>query len=346
MKSSILVIEDDAGVRQSLVDILEISGHTVVGVGSVAAARRHAPQHGVAIVDVMLPDGNGVDVARELRATHPQLDVVFLTAAASLDSAIEAIELGAVRYLPKPCPPSTLLSIVDQILEQRALRQTMVEGEKQFAVGRLAAGVAHEIGTPLNIISGRAEMLLARAGEGSRDAEALRVIVDQTDRITMLVRQLLDFSRAETHERAVIPLRTVLAETLPLISTRPMQVSIQNLVSDSSHALYGSFHQLQQLVLNLVLNAVDAEASTVVIRCEAIDELTLRLTVSDDGVGIPVAKLGAVFAPFYTTKPRGEGTGLGLAVVYNIVRDHGGEIWAERIDTGGTRFVVLLPRRC
>ncbi len=344
MSRSIILIEDDPGVRQTLVDILEHRGYEVAAVGSVADAP-DAGGHGLALVDIKLPDGSGVDVAKDLRAAQPDLDVVFLTAAASLETAIDAVELGAVRYLQKPCPPATLLQVIGEIFDKRAMRRALTEAEKQSAVGRLAAGVAHEIGTPLNIISGRAEVLLARAEPGSRDAEGLSIILDQIDRIAALVRQMLDFSRADTGERTRIFMSAVLAETLPLLSTRTMkrQVRIDNRVADADCAVIGSLHQLQQLLLNLVLNAADAGANTVVVECAPAGDATLELRVTDDGPGIDAAKLEQVFEPFYTTKPRGQGTGLGLAVVQGIVSDHGGTIHAERAPAGGARFVVRLP---
>ncbi len=105
-------------------------------------------------------------------------------------------------------------------------------------------------------------------------------------------------------------------------------------------------HQLQQVVLNLVLNAVDADASRISLQCEQDPAAEMCvLTVTDDGPGVPEDKLETIFEPFYTTKPAGQGTGLGLAVVRGIVKDHGGTIEAERGPEGGMRFVVRLPLR-
>lgn len=461
----LLLIEDDAAVRETLVDILEDRGHEVVSVSSVAEAASTPGPHSVALVDVRLPDGSGVDVARALRANQPDTDIVFLAANASLETAIDALELGAVRYLRKPCPPSTLLEILDGILERRVLRReadrqaarvarvaaltqrlltsldldgivtigleeivaslgvrgaeilrsgsrtalgdvgtggasevelgdtagsivrvhhavdepdlellrlmcaqlgaalrqadmhrqlrlaherlrashrTAMEAEKQSAVGRLAAGIAHEIGTPLNVISGRAEVLLARAPEGPMSA-GLQTIRTQIDRITRLVRQLLDFSRAEKEERCAVALTSVISEILPLVETQSMKrrVAIETRVP-SQCVVNGSPHQLQQVVLNLVLNAVDAGASRIVFEGSRVGAW-VEITVTDDGEGVPTDRHEMIFEPFFTTKPRGQGTGLGLAVVRGIVRDHGGAIGAEPAPAGGACFRLRLP---
>lgn len=502
----VLLVEDDPGVRETLTDILTDVGYEVVGCASAADAERISGVFGLALVDIKLPDGNGVEVARSLRRRQPDLDLIFVTANASIDSAIDAVGLQAVRYLQKPVHPRHLLPLMAEVLERRSLQQeaarqarrvrtmhdflhqlirtrdleqtatvgaksiclamraqgaaltlctarvrdsyvagtltnatrelasdaqrvselawdtpsdefkpladgvlvrcirttddmplacifvegvraiddeelatlmsdqlavalqqsgfhaelhaaykqlsdthrTLVEAEKQSAVGRLAAGIAHEIGTPLNIISGRAELMLARAGDDVRLAKGLKTIHGQIDRIAGLVRQLLDFSRAEQDEKMPIRLSAVLAETLPLVETRSMKrrSAIANNVEGAPADLpvRASFHQLQQVVLNLVLNAMDAGCDTIALDVAASrDDKRLTLTVTDDGPGIPVDKLEQVFEPFFTTKPRGEGTGLGLAVVRGIIRDHGGEIYAELPDGGGTRFVVSLP---
>ena len=507
MNRSVLLVEDDHRIQQTLTDILVERGFAVTAASSLAEARRQKQPFAVALVDLQLPDGSGIHLARELRETRPDLDIVIVTANASLETAIDAVAMGAVRYLQKPCHPRLLVQVIDEIVERRSLKDeaqrqarrvqlvydllgqlvsttdgatvatlgaeavrsaadataavvvaateadappsawvagdpcvelaaklsdptwlatlattspepgvhlvpevpntwaaccvgapsafailvqvggvpadsrlielmgrqiasafqratyheqlqaaylrlrathaTLIEAEKHSAVGRLAAGVAHEIGTPLNIISGRAETLLAKVEDASPLADGLRIIGRQIDRITVLVRQLLDYSRTESgDERAPIRLSAVLADTLPLVQTRAMQrkVTIQSRVPPINRTLHASFHQLQQVILNLVLNAVDADSKLITIDALVVKNgKSLLLTITDDGSGIPEEHLEMVFEPFFTTKARGEGTGLGLAVVRGIVRDHGGTIFAERVLSGGTRFSVELP---
>ena len=225
-------------------------------------------------------------------------------------------------------------------------QQTMIETEKQSAVGRLAAGIAHEIGTPLNIISGRAEVLLAKTEPETSMARGLKIICGQIDRIAGLVRQLLDYSRADNKtERAALRLHTVLSETLPLIETRAVRrtCTVDNEINETTPAILGSFHRLQQVLLNLLLNAVDAGASRILIDAQEGDA-ALDVRITDNGSGIDEDKLARIFEPFFTTKGRGHGTGLGLAVAREIVRDHGGDLWAEAAPTGGARLIMRLPK--
>ena len=505
MSHHLLLVEannDDAAI---LSGVLQDRGYRVDIVQCVSDAANLEIPYSIALIDLWLPDGSGIELAHTLRGRQPDLDIIFLTGQSSLHSGIGAVAFGSARYLQKPCHPGRLLQVVDSVVDKRSLRdeaarqarrvqavndllsllvqtldveqianealdlfhrvsrapgvamvieprhieglaghvfdagqssteliaslesehwlevtgppatlnatpdgrwafmpmlssdgallgtlifeglrlpvdhellgllsrqlasgleqaalhrklelayehlrethQTMLEAEKQSAVGRVAAGVAHEIGTPLSIIGGRAEILIGKE-PGATELRSLNIISEQTERIASLVRQLLDYSRAEVDtDRTRVTLSAVVSETLPLLQTRLLEGDCKVLESlpDSLPDVRASFHQLQQVLMNLVLNAFDAGAQTVTINGRQDSDEQVTLIISDDGAGIPQHKLATVFEPFYTTKGRGQGTGLGLAVVRQIIRDHGGRVCAFNNEAVGARFEVTLP---
>jgi signal transduction histidine kinase len=232
-------------------------------------------------------------------------------------------------------------------------RDQLVRSEKLASVGRLSAGIAHEIGNPLAAISGLIELLqLGGLSPGEHDEFLMRVR-SETERIHRIIRELLDYSRARPSEP--LPdeqgnLASVIEEAVKLIAPQKdlRLVTIEVRIHDEQPWVMAPPHELTQVVLNLLLNAADAvdgEGSILVelARRSIEGHDKLELSVSDTGPGIPEALLGRVFDPFFTTKPAGKGTGLGLAVCLSLVERFGGKISAENTKAGGARFMLLLP---
>ena len=229
--------------------------------------------------------------------------------------------------------------------------------DRLTTVGRLAAGVAHELGTPLNVVAGRAQMIAAGELAGDEIATSARIIDEQAKRMTAIVRQLLDFARARPARREVVALRTLTTRTLAIVETIARTKGVQvTLVDGAAVDATADDGPLQQALLNLLVNAIQATAPGGVVTI-SIDETEAtppagspgargrwaRLTVDDKGIGIAAADLPRVFEPFFTTKGIGEGTGLGLAVTYGIVRDAGGWIDVVSEPGRGSVFSVYLP---
>ncbi|MEO8700590.1 MAG: ATP-binding protein [Kofleriaceae bacterium] len=220
-------------------------------------------------------------------------------------------------------------------------------------IGTLAAGVAHEIGTPLNVISGSAELIpYARAPE--EVVEMSNVIREQTERIGSIIRHLLDFGRRAGIKTAPLDLNDLArSSTLLLVPiARKRHAEIAVAPSTSPVPIRGNVAELEQVLSNLVLNAIQAmpKGGTISLRVGVAsrpgagdDRSFGAVTVEDTGVGIAPDALPHIFEPFYTTKGVGEGTGLGLSVSYGIVRDHGGSIEVDSARGHGARFTVLLP---
>jgi signal transduction histidine kinase len=235
--------------------------------------------------------------------------------------------------------------------------------DRLATVGRLAAGLAHELGTPLNVVHARAKQLTAPASRHPSQEEVrerARIIVEQVDRMTKLIRQLLDFARKREMKPTETDLGPLVSGVVALLDpiARKRSVSLQVTGNVSPVACLVDPEQMTQVLLNLVMNAVHASASgqTVTLslgRGRAVpppedgrpEQGCARVEVRDEGAGIPSDALPRIFEPFYTTKDVGEGTGLGLSVAYGIVKDHGG--WIDVVSRAGegSVFTVWLPER-
>lgn len=237
--------------------------------------------------------------------------------------------------------------------ELRQTQRQLIHGEKLASVGRLAAGVAHEIGNPLAAILGLLELLREGDLSPAQSSEFLTRIAAETERINGIIRDLLDFARQdnapeELHEAG--DLRAAIDDAVTLL--RPQKasraVTIDVHVDPAAGRVLGAQRKLTQVVLNLLLNALDALAGAgrVVIHVEpdarAADMVVLR--IEDDGPGIAPAVAQTLFEPFSTTKPAGKGTGLGLAVTHAIVDSLAGSIEAFNRSQGGACFVVRLRK--
>jgi signal transduction histidine kinase len=234
--------------------------------------------------------------------------------------------------------------------ELTTAQEQLVRSARLAAVGRLSAGVAHEIGNPLAAIRGMLDLMeagdLARAEEG----EFVLRIQRETERIHHTIRDLLDFSRHEPGQSGRIEssasLADVVEDTVKLVDrqSRFRDIALELAVDHSLPRVRGDHERLRQLLLNLLFNAADALSGRGTIEVSATGANgRVQLVVSDDGPGIDGEILDQVFDPFVTTKPAGQGTGLGLAVCHTIVDQLGGSIRAENRSTGGASFEVSLP---
>ncbi|MDQ3031318.1 MAG: ATP-binding protein [Myxococcota bacterium] len=241
--------------------------------------------------------------------------------------------------------------------ELRAAQDSLVRSEKLASVGRLAAGVAHEIGNPLSAILGLVELVRDGGLEPAEQAEFLERIQNETERIHRIIRDLLDYSAAGASARsgpaasARCDLGEVIENAVHLVAPQKdlRRITIERRVPEPRRDVRGESDALTQLVLNLLLNAADAiEGEGSIIVSLTIDEESASgaeacLTVDDTGPGIAPELRDRLFEPFVTTKSAGSGTGLGLAVCWTIVERLGGSITAEGAPSGGARFVVRIP---
>ena len=238
------------------------------------------------------------------------------------------------------------LIIFDDVTDRDELERRLVQADKLSSIGLLAAGVAHEVNTPLAVISTYAQMLAKQISEDEQKSKLLDKIAKQTFRASEIVNSLLSFSRTSPTEFVEVDVSKILSETLNLVEHQLKKSSIE-VKLEAPAALppvKGNAGKLQQVFLNLFLNARDAmdAGGTLTIRAFT-DGRFARIDVADTGQGISPEHLERIYDPFFTTKAARKGTGLGLSVTYGIVREHGGTIEVDSRLGAGSRFRVELP---
>jgi hypothetical protein len=239
--------------------------------------------------------------------------------------------------------------ILEDIRARVRLEEQLQISEKMASIGLLAAGVAHEVNTPLTGISSFTQMLLEGADPDDPRTRLLEKIERQTFRAARIVNGLLTLARpvaSNSGERTPVDLNVVVGDVLSLLEHQfeLHRVKVRRELSDTAVVIVGMEHKLQQVLLNLFLNAKDAMPRggwlTIATRLEG-DRAVVE--VADTGSGIPSEHIARIYDPFFTTKAIGQGTGLGLSITYGIVREHDGAIACDSTVGQGTRFTVTLP---
>jgi two-component system NtrC family sensor kinase len=238
------------------------------------------------------------------------------------------------------------LLLFDDVTHRERMAEQMTQTEKLTSLGLLAAGVAHEVNTPLAVISNYIQMLAKQLPESDPKQALIEKIVKQTFRASEIVNNLLNFSRTGAAEVADIDVNRVVEETLSLVA-HPMktsQIQIVKQLGDGLPAVRGSANKLQQVFLNLFLNARDAmpAGGMLEVRTGAHNG-SVEVEIADTGAGISREHIHRIFDPFFTTKAIGRGTGLGLSVSYGIIKEHAGKIEVRSTPGKGTSFHVEFP---
>jgi two-component system NtrC family sensor kinase len=230
--------------------------------------------------------------------------------------------------------------------------------DRLTTVGKLASGVAHELGTPLNVVSGRAKMILRGQVQGGELTESVQAIVDQAERMTNIIKQLLGFARRRQPQHRKESLRGVVDRTLALLAPMAQKANVECKIVHAEPEPIAEIDVslIEQALTNLVVNAIQAmpKGGTLTVRSgeEVVSppagvsgptDTYAALHVEDTGVGMSTDELRHAFEPFFTTKDVGSGTGLGLSVAHGIVRDHDGWIAARSAVEKGSRFSIYLP---
>lgn len=292
-------------------------GHTLVG-RPIARLRDQARRVGQgdlgARVAARANDELG-DLAREMDAMAEQLEST--RALAERESAARA-------------------KVLDRLQHADRLR----------TVGEMASAVAHEIGTPLAIVRARAQQLTLGEVAPTRVAEIAAIVIGEVDRMSAIIRRMLAVSRRDVREVSEVHVGVWAEETIALLSplARAEGVRLDLEVSDREGTLSLEAGTLRQVLINLVMNAIQASPRGGAVKVEvAIVGNKLRVVVLDEGPGVPEGLRSEIFEPFFTTKAAGDGTGLGLSVAAGIVRQQGGTISVEHAESGGAAFTVVVP---
>jgi two-component system, NtrC family, sensor kinase len=379
---SVLVVDDEPSVRTLLSLIVQHVGAVPVMAEDVPTARQLAATHdfACALIDKNLPGENGLRLLEWLKAEQPQCNALILTGYGNMDSAVEALRLGAFDYLLKPFEVDALSHRLELALEQRRMRQEsarmqamLLQADRLASLGLLAAGVVHEVNTPLAYILSNLDWLeeelpalreelgrrprwketsweessLARRLEAVEDT--LRDIRQGAERVRDIARDVRAFARGAEDAHMLVDLREVLDATLKMASVHLRYRA--RVVRDYQEVplVRANESRLAQVFLNLVVNAAQAipegnpSTHTLHVRLWTGLDGEACAEVSDSGQGISPEHLARLFEPFFTTKPTGEGTGLGLFICKSIIESFGGTIAVESHPGQGTTFRLHLP---
>jgi signal transduction histidine kinase len=367
----LLIVDDEEQFRQVLVKRLSRRGMAPEQAesGEACLALLEKKPMDVVILDVKMPGMDGLEVLRRIKERYDKTEVILLTGYANTQDGVDGMKSGAFDYLSKPVELDHLAGKIKQAHEKilreterereaefrEKMEQRMVAAERLASLGTLAAGVAHEINNPLAIINDSVGwmQLLINKGEAAEIPikgqleKGLDKIAKSVERAKKITHQLLGFARRREPIISEVDLKQLAEETVQLVEKEAKNKEIECVLeSDPSLGeIWSDAYQLRQVLLNLLTNAIHATGSKgrigITLQTEG-DQVIL--SVKDTGQGIPEENLERIFEPFFSTKPTGEGTGLGLFVTRGIVEKLGGTMEAESRMGEGTTFRVRLPR--
>jgi PAS domain S-box-containing protein len=303
------------------------------------------PEHRKALLRLVQKHGSLRDYAVDLR---------------SKQGSIIRASITCVLHRDKEGNPLYFQGTVKDLTEQRRLEARLQHAQKMEAIGTLAGGIAHDFNNILGMITGFAEIALMELPEGSRPATSLQKALKAAHRAKDLVKQIVSFSRPVVQKRRLIEIGPIIVESLKLLrATLPATVKILEDI-ESEGAVYGDPSEIHQIIMNLCTNANLAMRGRVGVLKVSLHDVDLktirtldyrdlhpgnyvRLTVTDTGEGIAPSIKERIFDPYFTTRPTGEGSGLGLSIVHGIVMSYGGSIKVDSFPGEGATFEIYLP---
>ena len=379
-RKHLLIVDDEPVILQILKAVFEDEPVRLTCVSNGRDAQRVLEEQGcdLLITDKNLPDVNGLELLKLAKELNRFTEVIVITGYASLETALTAMEHDAFDYVVKPLNnvfdirkkvrralEKQLLAMENHRLlgdlkdrndalqtaldDATALQAELIQSEKLAGIGTLAAGIAHEVSSPLFGILGLAEAIPEEEDRVKVDSYA-KEIAGYCSGIRDIVVDLSGYSRVSSPSHEKVDIATMVASANRLVARTIDMASVVVTVETSEGLLVdGRATEIQQVFVNLIKNAIEAvrdehlgEGGEVhVIAGRGIDHCWV--TVEDNGVGIPADVHSQLFDPFYTTKPPGKGTGLGLNVVYRIMTKHRGTITVRSGEEGGTVFRVQFP---
>jgi signal transduction histidine kinase len=341
----VLVAEDEPDLREYIEASLRHHFDIVTaadGAQALALVRSEAPD--LVLTDVMMPGTSGTDLCRAIKQ-DPRLKstpVVVLTALSATDNVLDAYSAGADDFVTKPFHSRVLLARINAQLRLRSVGLQLADQARLATAGTLAGGVAHEVRNPLNAVLNAARSLPGVKGRPELEGKLLSIIIEGSLRIDRIVGALEEHVRpAEENAILQCDVQSGLRSSIELLEHKMSNVSV-HLVCESSRAVVASPRELNQVFLNLLDNAVRAGAKNIWVRT-ADEGGAVRVSVSDDGPGVPKEVAELIFEPFFTTRPVGEGTGLGLYLARRIVQEAGGNLTYSPREGGGAVFGIDLP---
>jgi len=375
-KRRVLVVDDDKDFATALADILEFYGYRVEKAHNELDAMNKMDffPADVALLDIRLGNENGINLINKIKERCPNILVIMMTAYAGTETAIEAFHAGAYDYLQKPLNHPDLLTTLNrcfEIITERSERRKAEEASKIMeaqlqqarkmeGIGTLAGGIAHDFNNSLQAILGYTQILLLNKTEKDADYPKLRQIEKAATSAAELTKQLLAFSRNVPTQFRPLDLNMEIRQIEKLLTrTIPKMIGIKLDLEERLDIINADPFYIEQIIMNLVLNARDAmgEEGRLILKTEnatlseeycknnlmAVPGDYVLFTVSDTGHGMDKETMERIFEPFFTTKDKGKGSGLGLSMVYGLVKKHDGNILCYSESGKGTAFMVYFP---
>jgi two-component system cell cycle sensor histidine kinase/response regulator CckA len=366
----ILHLEDNPNDRELVREAMALEGllcqFTYVTTRADYQATLKAGQFDLILSDFTLPGFDGFSALTMARETAPEVPYLFLSGTIGELQAIDSLKNGATDYVLKghlerlvPAVRRALRE-VEERAQRRRVEEQLRQAQKMEAIGQLAGGIAHDFNNILTIINGNAGLLLDNENLDPETVEALKQIFAAGERAASLTRQLLVFSRKQIASPQVIDLNDLIEESAKMLRRLiGERITLELDLAGKPPVIQADASMMEQVLLNLIVNARDAmpRGGRLIIRTQGLTITTadtqhnpearpgdfVRLSVQDTGGGIAPEVLPRIFEPLFTTKEAGKGTGLGLATVFGIVRQHQGWLEVKSQLGEGTVFEVLLP---
>ena len=370
----VLVIDDEIGPRESLRMLLK-PNYQVHTANSVEAGLRllREKRPDAVISDIRMPGTNGIDGLRRIREIDPHVAVIMLTGFGALETAQEALRLGANDYISKPFDATEMRDVISRNVERTRLHRTtesaateikelnsrllkeLAQKEHLASLGQASAEFVHDLGNPLTIVWGYVQLLAKKLEQSEKEQPAQSAasakelsIIEQNVR---LCRELLtmwqSYGSVEAAPHKPISGSAIVREVVKGVEAIATQsgVTLTSEISEDACMLLGDPVQLKRAIQNVIVNAVQAateKKGTVTVNCTRKD-FYADVRVQDTGSGITPAQMAKIFEPYFTTRQGKSGTGLGLYITKKVVEDHSGSIKVDSTPDAGSTFTIRLP---
>jgi len=370
----ILVIDDEIGPRESLRMLLK-PDYQVHTADCVEAGMKllKEKQPDTIVMDIRMPGITGIEGLRKIREIDPHLSVIMLTGFGALETAKEALRLGANDYISKPFDAGEMRDIIGRNVERTRLHRTsehaaaeikelnnrllkeLAQKDRLASLGQASAEFVHDLGNPLTIVWGYVQLLAKKLersenGGATRNATSIKElnIIEQNVR---LCRELLtmwqSYGSAEALPHKQISVSTILREVIKGVEALATQsgVDLQSSICEHPCMALGDAVQIKRAIQNVIINAVQASAEkkgSVAVTCTQKD-FYVDIRIEDNGSGITPAQMSKIFDPYFTTKQGKSGTGLGLYITKKVLEDHNGSIKVDSTPDRGTTFTIRFP---
>ena len=372
----ILVVDDEEKIRKSLSGLLQDHGYEIIisGSGPECLKIMSYQKIDLVILDIVMPEMNGIDVLQRIKEKYKDTEVIMITGYADKEKALAALRFDAYDFIEKPFESQEILNIISNCLRKTGLRKELERknqelkkleswlrhAQKMEAIGTLTGGIAHEFNNLLTTIIGYGKLLQ----EGINNEDPLQNYIDRllgsSDRAANLIRSLLTFSREHNINLRPVKLNEIIKDVENLlVRVIEEHIELRTTFTGEDIVIMADSGQIEQVLINLATNARDAmpDGGCLNISTELVelDEDFLKihnygksgkyalLSITDTGTGIDEKTREKIFEPFFTTKEVGEGTGLGLSMVYGIIKQHNGYINVDSEVGKGTTFKICLP---